>query len=41
MRPWWNVHAYVGHAWGGDVVRAIFPGDAGTLAFVEMTLRKP
>jgi len=38
-RPWCNLYGYLGHAWGGEVVRGIYAGDEATLAYVEMTLR--
>lgn len=41
VRPWWNLYAYAGHAFGGDVVRAIYSGDSGTLVYLESTLRWP
>jgi len=41
VRPWWGVYGYVGHAWGSKVVRAIYAGDSATLAYLEMTFRRP
>ena len=41
VRPWWSMYGYVGHAWGSKVVRAIYAGDSATLAYLEMTLRRP
>lgn len=40
VRPWWNVYAYVGHAFGGRVVRASYAADAATFAYLEMTLHR-
>ena len=41
MRPWWSLYGYVGHAFGGAVVRGTYAGDAATLAYVEVTFRRP
>lgn len=41
VRPWWSLYGYVGHAFGGAVVRGTYAGDAATLAYVEVTFRRP
>lgn len=41
IRPWWGAVGYLGHGFGGDVVRGVYQGDGATFGYVEMTLRRP
>jgi hypothetical protein len=41
IRPWWTATGYVGHGFGGEVVRGVYANDAATLGYLEMTLRRP
>jgi Alginate export len=41
VRPWATVSAYVAGAYGGDVIRAIYPGGGdGRLLYLEVELRR-
>lgn len=37
--PRWNVYAYYGHVFGGEVIRAIYEGRDADFGYVEVTLK--